>query len=105
MRVEEPAPSPYSRAFAGDIRGAAALREMFFQRQLDQEFIDKGGRIFYAADSNVVSLHFQLSNDPRQRGYRGVVRALSGPPKETPDGFGETEFRLAQVITNHFGTD
>lgn len=84
-------------SFADDIERAIQLRKMFFQRDLDRQFEDDGGKVIYAVDSNIINMHFQLSDQKASRRYRGACRAFEGPNRRRPE---EKEVRLAQVVAS-----
>lgn len=86
---------PADLKFADDIERAIRLRQMFFQRDLDVQFENDGGKIIYAVDSNILNMHFQLSDQQAPSKYELACRAFYGP---SGDKLEASERRLAQVI-------
>jgi hypothetical protein len=86
---------------AEDIRNAIELREMLFQRQLDDRFLNEGGTIYYAVDSNVINF-WALNSSPRYHSaYQSAAartRVFRGPPGTHPPK-GET--RVFDIILSH----
>jgi hypothetical protein len=82
---------------AEDIRNAIKLREMLFQRQLDDRFLAEKGTIYYAVDSNVINF-WALNTAP---GYQSAVartRVFRGPPGTHPP---KSETRVFDIILSH----
>jgi hypothetical protein len=48
-------------AFSTDIRRAISLRESFYQRELDNQFIQGGGQIFWAIDPAIINKYFGVA--------------------------------------------
>jgi len=96
-------------ALVRDFQAAISLRRMFYQRDLDQRFIDGGGRIIFAIDSNLLSLHFSIFDEAAPAAHRKACQALGGPAQ--PEGsleaqefrhsLANAEHRLAQVVANY----
>lgn len=92
--------------FAADLRSAMGLREQFFARAYDRQFVLEKGRIVYAVDASV--LHHVFPQPPLKReetGEREQVhpfRIFSGLEVEPTlrDACENAESRLAAVICN-----
>jgi hypothetical protein len=92
--------NPFETAVANlaeDIRNAIELREMLFQRQLDDRFLEEGGTIYYAVDSNVINF-WALNTSPGYQSAAARTRVFRGPPGTYPP---KSETRVFDIILSH----
>jgi hypothetical protein len=81
------------RRFAAEIERAVRLREVLFQRDFDRQFIDDGGRLCYAFDSNVMHSYFRTVD-----GQRRFIPTFQGPPDALSS---DSETRVFEIIVTH----
>lgn len=84
--------------FVTDLESAIELRRQFYQVEMDAEFEAKGGTILYAADSNVLNLHFQSFNT-RNLKSKYACGTFSGPANA--DVALDDRAKITQVVASY----